>query len=153
MRLRSSGYAVGMHTGDTPNLADSFMAVARRIRHTHMSALEPFGLNPSQSRALHVLAREGRPMRLRALADHLRIVARSATDIVDSLETAELVARENDPADRRAVLVSLTDTGRVRLRDIDAARAKVAVELFDTLDPSERHDLQRILAKITADPL
>lgn len=138
-----------MHTGDTPNLADTFMAVARRIRHTHMSALEPFGLNPSQSRALHVLAREGKPMRLRSLADSLRIVARSATDVVDSLEAAGLVTREDDPADRRAVLVALTDAGRTQLHAIDDARSKVAVELFDSLEPAERDDLQRILHKIT----
>lgn len=140
-----------MHTGDSPNLADSFMAVARRIRHIHMGALEPFGLNPSQSRALHVLAREERPMRLRALADHLRIVARSATDIVDSLEAANLVTREDDPADRRAVLVSLTDEGRTRLDAIDSARRAVASELFDNLDSAERTELQRILEKITTE--
>ncbi|KZF02153.1 MAG: MarR family transcriptional regulator [Rhodococcus sp. (in: high G+C Gram-positive bacteria)] len=140
-----------MHTGDNPNLADSFMAVARRIRHVHMGALEPFGLNPSQSRALHVLAREARPMRLRALADHLRIVARSATDIVDSLESANLVVRDNDPADRRAVLVALTDEGRTRLDAIDSARRAVATELFDSLDSAERDELQRILGKITTE--
>lgn len=138
-----------MHTADTPNLADSFMAVARTIRHTHMSALEPFGLNPSQSRALHVLAREGKPMRLRTLADRLRIVARSATDVVDSLEGAGLVTRADDPADRRAVLVSLTEAGATQLHAIDDARSKVAVELFDTLEPKERDELQRILNKIT----
>ena len=141
----------GMHAADNPTLADSFMAVARRIRHTHMAALEPFGLNPSQSRALHVLARAGQPMRLRALADHLRIVARSATDVVDSLEAADLVTREDDPADRRAVLVSLTEAGRARLRAIDSARSKVGVELFDALDTAERAELQRLLAKITAE--
>ncbi|MET4048926.1 MULTISPECIES: MarR family transcriptional regulator [unclassified Rhodococcus (in: high G+C Gram-positive bacteria)] len=139
-----------MPTGDSPTIADSFMAVARRIRHTHMNALEPFGLNPSQSRALHVLAREGQPMRLRALADRLRIVARSATDIVDSLEAAALVIREPDPQDRRAVLVSLTDSGRTQLDAIDSARRAVATELFDTLDAEEREQLARILDKITA---
>lgn len=140
-----------MHTGDTPNLADALMAVARRIRHTHMSALEPFGLNPSQSRALHVLAREGRPMRLRALADHLRIVARSATDVVDSLEDAGSVARASDPHDRRAVLVSLTESGRTQLDAIDSARSVVATELFAALDASEKAELQRLLTKITED--
>ncbi|ORI17180.1 MarR family winged helix-turn-helix transcriptional regulator [Rhodococcus sp. 1168] len=139
-----------MPTGDSPTIADSFMAVARRIRHTHMNALEPFGLNPSQSRALHVLAREGQPMRLSALADRLRIVARSATDIVDSLESAALVIREPDPQDRRAVLVSLTDSGRTQLDAIDSARRAVATELFDTLDAEERKQLARILDKITA---
>ncbi|MEO7079454.1 MarR family winged helix-turn-helix transcriptional regulator [Rhodococcus sp. BP22] len=139
-----------MPTGDSPTIADSFMAVARRIRHTHMNALEPFGLNPSQSRALHVLAREGQPMRLSALADRLRIVARSATDIVDSLESAALVIREPDPQDRRAVLVSLTDSGRTQLDAIDSARRAVATELFDTLDAEDREQLARILDKITA---
>ncbi|MDJ0394454.1 MarR family transcriptional regulator [Rhodococcus sp. G-MC3] len=138
-----------MHTGDNPNLADSFMAVARTIRHTHMNALEPFGLNPSQSRALHVLAREGEPMRLRALAERLRIVARSATDVVDSLEAAGFVVRADDPADRRAVLVSLTEAGKTQLHAIDDARSRVAVELFDALDSVERDELQRILQKIT----
>jgi DNA-binding MarR family transcriptional regulator len=90
-------------------------------------------------------------MRLRALADHLRIVARSATDVVDSLEAADLVTREDDPADRRAVLVSLTEAGRARLRAIDSARSKVGVELFDALDTAERAELQRLLAKITAE--
>ncbi len=88
-------------------------------------------------------------MRLRALADRLRIVARSATDIVDSLEAAALVIREPDPQDRRAVLVSLTDFGRTQLDAIDSARRAVATELFDTLDAEEREQLSRILDKIT----
>ncbi len=151
MRLSGNvAMLTAMHSTGSPNLADSFMAVARRIRHTHMSALEPFGLNPSQSRALHVLAREGRPMRLRALADQLRIVARSATDVVDSLEAADLVCREDDPNDRRAVLVSLTDIGRTRLHAIDSARSEVAVEMFDVLTAAERDELQRLLNKLTA---
>ncbi|MCZ4518989.1 MarR family transcriptional regulator [Rhodococcus ruber] len=137
-----------MDPGPSTNLSESFMAVARRIRRSHMSALEPFGLNPSQSRALHVLAREQESMRLRDLAEHLRIVARSATDIVDSLESAQLVTRQPDPSDRRAVLVTLTDTGRALLDRIDDARRQVSSEMFDGLESAERVELNRLLAKI-----
>ncbi|OZC64692.1 MarR family transcriptional regulator [Rhodococcus sp. 15-725-2-2b] len=137
-----------METGHSPNLSDSFMAVARRIRRSHMAALEPFGLNPSQSRALHVLAREPESVRLRDLAEHLRIVARSATDIVDSLEAARLVTRQQDPSDRRAVLVELTDTGRALLDRIDDARRQVSSDMFDGLEPAERVELNRLLSKI-----
>ncbi|OZD04318.1 MarR family transcriptional regulator [Rhodococcus sp. 06-235-1A] len=137
-----------MEPGQSTNLSDSFMAVARRIRRSHMSALEPFGLNPSQSRALHVLAREPESMRLRDLAEHLRIVARSATDIVDSLEAAHLVTRQQDPSDRRAVLVELTETGRALLDRIDDARRQVSSEMFDCLEPTERVELNRLLSKI-----
>lgn len=137
-----------METGHSPNLSEQFMAVARQIRRSHMTALEPFGLNPSQSRALHVLAREPESVRLRDLAEHLRIVARSATDIVDSLEAAHLVTRQQDPSDRRAVLVELTDTGRALLDRIDDARRQVSSEMFDGLEPAERVELNRLLSKI-----
>ncbi|WP_051048014.1 MarR family winged helix-turn-helix transcriptional regulator [Rhodococcus sp. AW25M09] len=137
-----------MDTGHSPNLSEKFMAVARKIRRSHMTALEPFGLNPSQSRALHVLAREHDSVRLRDLAEHLRIVARSATDIVDSLEAAHLVTRQQDPNDRRAVLVELTDTGRALLDRIDEARRQVSSEMFDDLEPHERVELNRLLGKI-----
>ena len=137
-----------MNTEHSPNLSDSFMAVARRIRRSHMTALEPFGLNPSQSRALHVLARERDSVRLRDLAEHLRIVARSATDIVDSLEAVDLVTRVPDPSDRRAVLVQLTDTGRALLDRVDDARRQVSADMFDDLTPAERTELARLLHKI-----
>ena len=113
-----------------------------------MTALEPFGLNPSQSRAMHVLARERESVRLRDLAEHLRIVARSATDIVDSLEAAELVTRAPDPSDRRAVLVELTDAGRALLDRVDEARRQVSADMFDGLEPAERTELDRLLHKI-----
>lgn len=149
MRLQASLAMIrSMEPGQSTNLSDSFMAVARRIRRSHMSALEPFGLNPSQSRALHVLAREPESMRLRDLAEHLRIVARSATDIVDSLEAAHLVTRQQDPSDRRAVLVELTETGRALLDRIDDARRQVSSEMFDCLEPTERVELNRLLSKI-----
>jgi len=45
----------------------------------------------------------------------------------------------------------LTEAGRARLRAIDSARSKVGVELFDALDTAERAELQRLLAKITAE--
>ena len=137
-----------MNTEHSPHLSDSFMAVARRIRRSHMTALEPFGLNPSQSRALHVLARERDSVRLRDLAEHLRIVARSATDIVDSLEAVDLVTRVPDPSDRRAVLVQLTDAGRALLDRVDDARRQVSADMFDDLTPAERTELARLLHKI-----
>lgn len=150
MRWRASIASIrAMDSEHSPNPSDSLMAVARRIRRSHMAALEPSGVNPSQSRALHVLAREPDSVRLRDLAERLRIVARSATDIVDSLEAADLVARQQDPSDRRAVLVQLTDSGRALLDRIDQARKQVASEVFDGLEPSERIELNRLLNKIS----
>lgn len=137
-----------MDSWQSSNLTESIMAVARRVRRSHMSALKPLGLNPSQSRAMHVLARAEESVRLRDLADHLRIGPRSATEVVDSLESANLVSRRADPTDRRAVLVDLTETGRGVLDRINDARRHVSADLFDVLEPAERAELNRLMSKI-----
>ncbi|TDC32514.1 MarR family transcriptional regulator [Micromonospora sp. KC213] len=131
---------------DTPEetLPELFWAVARRLRHHSRRTLEPWEINPGHARALAVLIRHG-TIRLRALADHLHIAPRSATEVVDGLEDRGLVARRPDPADRRATLVTLTDEGTRVARAIRAARDADAERFFGHLSPADRDELTRIL--------
>lgn len=128
-------------------LPDAFWAVARQLREISRDALAPLHLTPSQSRALRVLARHGE-LRLGDLADHLRIAPRSATEVVDDLETAGLVRRQPDPADRRATLVGLTPGGQQRLAAIKAARRDGEERVFGRLSDADRRALARILARL-----
>ncbi|MFI6824811.1 MarR family winged helix-turn-helix transcriptional regulator [Micromonospora sp. NPDC050187] len=135
-------------TGDTDEpedgLAEAFWAVTRRLRHRTREALAPWDVTPAQSRALGVLIRHG-ALRPGALAEHLRIAPRSATEVVDDLEARRLVARRRDPADRRATLVAPTEEGRRVGATIHAARRTAAEDLFGSLPPSDREQLTRIL--------
>ncbi|MHA6795388.1 MarR family winged helix-turn-helix transcriptional regulator [Pseudonocardia bannensis] len=126
------------------SLAESFRGVARQLRHQTLRALAPWDITPSQARALGVLTRHG-PMRLGALSEYLRIVPRSATEVVDALEKGRLVERRPDPDDRRATLVALTSRGEKVAAGIRAARAAEAEEFFDRLDEADRTSLARIL--------
>jgi DNA-binding MarR family transcriptional regulator len=135
-------------TTDAAVLAETFWAVARRLRHRTKVALEPWELSPSLARALSVLARDG-DLRLSALADKLRIVPRSATEVVDDLQRLGLVARRADPDDRRAVLVALTDAGEQTSRAILQARQAEGERFFAALDASDRADLARVLRKLS----
>jgi DNA-binding MarR family transcriptional regulator len=129
-------------------LAELFWTVARRLRHLGRDALEPGQVTPSQARAIKVLARHG-AVRPGVLADHLRIAARSATEVVDDLQERGLVERGPDPADRRATLVSLTRAGREAGERIRAARQAETERFFGALDPADRAELARILGKLT----
>ncbi len=91
-------------------------------------------------------------MRLRDLAERLRIAPRSATDVVDQLESRGLVERAADPADRRAVRIRLTDGGRGLLRRVHEARRTEAADFFAVLAPADRAELARLLARVAADP-
>ncbi|MGU3436008.1 MarR family winged helix-turn-helix transcriptional regulator [Actinomycetes bacterium M1A6_2h] len=136
-----------MHSRDR-DLSDSFMTVARDIRRRQMSALEPFGLSPSHSRALRVLARADQPVRPGYLAERLHIVPRSATDVIDALEQSGYVERRSDPADRRAVLIELTDAGHALVQELSEVRHRTSSDLFDVLDPAERDQLRALLDRV-----
>ncbi|MEJ8280006.1 MarR family winged helix-turn-helix transcriptional regulator [Pseudonocardia spirodelae] len=131
------------------DLVDAFWAVARSLRHASAGRLAGWGLTPSQARALGTLVRHGE-MRPGALAAHLRITPRSATEVVDALAGLGLVERGTDPADRRAVLVRVTDAGAATARDVRAARADGAEALFGRLSDADRAELGRILAVLRA---
>lgn len=130
-------------------LADSFWSVARQLRHLSRTSLEPWNISPSHSRAVVVLMRHGE-MRLSELSDHLRIAARSATEVVDALQEHGFVERRPDPADRRATLVALTEQGWRAGAAIREARSKQTQEFFEVLSPEDRADLVRILRRLGA---
>ncbi|WNM38162.1 MarR family transcriptional regulator [Micromonospora halotolerans] len=139
-----------MTGSDEESLAETFWAVARRLRHQSKRTLEPWEINPGHARALAVLMRHG-AVRLSALAEHLRIAPRSATEVVDGLAERGLVERRPDPVDRRATLVALTAEGDRVGEAIRVARAAEAERFFGALDPADRDELTRILRRLRDD--
>jgi DNA-binding MarR family transcriptional regulator len=129
------------------SLSEAFRSVAHRLRTTSQETLAPWDVTPSHLRALRVLMRHG-VMRLSELSFHLHIAPRSATEVVDALETRGLVRRRPDPDDRRATLVELTEHGKGVMEAIRTARGNEAERLFDRLSPGDREHLGRILRQL-----
>jgi DNA-binding MarR family transcriptional regulator len=140
---------------DEPALDELLMGAARALRRRWSAGLDEvdgLDLSPHDARALRAIGRHG-PTRLGVVADHLRIAPRSATDVVDRLESRGLVSRAPDPADRRAMTVSLTDRGVGVLAQVDERRKEGAADFFGALTPAQRHTLSSLLAKLDAEPV
>ena len=133
--------------GGDESLADAFGAVARQLREKSAETLAPWDITPAHLRALRVLARH-ETMRLSELSDHLQIAPRTATEVVDALQARDLVRRRADPADRRAILVEVTERGAGMLAEIRATRGTEAGRIFGRLGPADRAELARILSKL-----
>jgi DNA-binding MarR family transcriptional regulator len=129
------------------SLADLILGSARAMRRRWAAGLAPWELSPHQARALRVVARS-EPTRMGVVAEHLRIAPRSATEVLDGLQERGLVRRLADPADRRAVLVELTDEGRALLAEVDAARDRESAAYLAALTTREQGDLARLLRKL-----
>jgi len=132
---------------DDESLAEAFGAIARRLREKSAETLAPWDITPAHLRALRTLARHG-TMRLSELSDHLQIAPRSATEVADALQARGLVRRRDDPADRRATLVEVTEHGSDVLGQIRATRGPEAGRVFGSLGPDDRAELARILRQL-----
>ncbi|GAA2304812.1 hypothetical protein GCM10010149_63130 [Nonomuraea roseoviolacea subsp. roseoviolacea] len=135
---------------DDMELSELVHLVSRRLRHGWKNRLEPLGLNPGQARALRALVDAGRPLRMVQLAEQLRIVPRSVTPVIDTLEERGLVRREVDPANRRSTLVVITDAGREVYERVREARRAAGHDLFAVLTDEQRDQLGELLGTVEA---
>ncbi|HVB50733.1 MAG TPA: MarR family transcriptional regulator [Acidimicrobiales bacterium] len=94
-------------------------------------------LSPSQISALATLEEFG-PVRISALATHESIDPSVATRVVASLETQGLTERHDDPEDKRACLIDLSDVGRRALDELWSERTIGLSSRLERLTPNER---------------
>jgi DNA-binding MarR family transcriptional regulator len=96
----------------------------------------PRELSLTSASTMSTLSRTG-PLRLTALAAVEGVAQPSMTALVTGLEKAGLVERRTDSADRRVVLVALTEEGREHLRTRRQAGAEWFTGLVDQLSEED----------------
>lgn len=112
------------------------MAMARLVRRARQEATTA-DMTHSMLSALAVISNLDAPT-LGEVAAAERVTPPTVTKIVGRLEDVGLVAREQDPDDRRVVRVRLTDAGR---RFVDRARSRASAYMarrLRTLSDDER---------------
>jgi DNA-binding MarR family transcriptional regulator len=139
--------------GTTPEaLAEAFFGVGRllRGRGSYRSAgPRRDRLTFARGALLAALDTDG-PQRMGHLAHRLGVVPRTITPMVDALEDSGLVTREDDPDDRRATMLRITDAGRSELTRSRSDRKSTIDEVFEVLSDSERTELAGALDKLRA---
>jgi DNA-binding MarR family transcriptional regulator len=101
-------------------------------------------LTPSQVSALSTLEEFG-AMRISTIATYESLGAPAATRVVASLEELELVTRTNDPQDKRASLIALTELGRRTLSELWRLRTLDITTMLERLSPKERATIEAAL--------
>lgn len=99
-----------------------------------------------QTRLLGVL--RDRTPTMNELATLLGLDKSSATGLVDRAVRRGLVRRVASTADRRVVLVDLTDAGRALVADVAAGFASDIVTLLERLSPRDRSALVRLVSRL-----
>lgn len=120
----------------------STRAENRRMLHDSGGA----ALSSTDSWLLERVVASG-PVRMSQLAEWMAVDKSTITTEIRRLEQSGLVSRGTDPSDRRAVLVTPTEAGRVAIE----RHRKVATDVYNTLvgkwNQQDRADFSRLLGR------
>ncbi|WP_396655238.1 MarR family winged helix-turn-helix transcriptional regulator [Microbacterium sp.] len=125
--------------------------LSRHLDRARRAAFQRSDLELWEWDVLSALRRAGEPYQLspKQLLQQTLVSSGTMTNRIDRLVGRRLVRREADPGDRRGVLVTLTDDGRVR---VDAAITRLVdaeAVLLSSLSRSDRERLAALLRKLS----
>jgi len=109
-----------------------------------------YGLNFGEFDVLATLRRSGDPYQLTPgqLLETLMLTSGAMTNRLDKLEQRELIQRQPDPSDRRAVQVQLTETGLDLINRAVVAHVENENRMLAALTDSEQQQLAGLLKKL-----
>ncbi|WP_284743509.1 MarR family winged helix-turn-helix transcriptional regulator [Amycolatopsis sp. RTGN1] len=140
-------------TSAIADLAHRLRPLVFRLYHQVRRQTPQLTLTLTQGSVLSELVNGG-PRRMSALAEFERVKLPSMTDVVSRLERLGLATRAPDPADRRAVLVDVTDEGRRFYAEMVTAREEFLRERLIAMDDADRAAIEAALpalAKLLVD--
>jgi DNA-binding MarR family transcriptional regulator len=142
---------------ERPDLDCSPMGIIGRIsqlqREVHLAQRATFarhGLDAPSFDVLAALRRAGPPYQLTptALMRTALVTSGAITQRLDRLEERGLITRERSEADGRAVVVTLTDTGRKALDDALPDHLETERALLAGLSETDRAQLAALLRRV-----
>ena len=83
------------------------------------------------------------------ISDHMEISAAAASQLVEKLVQSGLLERQEDPADRRAKLLTLSTRGLALIETGIEARSRWVDELVSMLTPAEYEQVAAALGTLT----
>jgi DNA-binding MarR family transcriptional regulator len=126
---------------DDGQFAGALIRLSLAVQYVHQDLGRSYDLTPQQAVLVRSLL-DG-PVGMAELSDRLHVEKSTLTGLVDRAERRGLVDRTSDPADRRALRVALTQTGRVLADDFDQAVVRALMEHLAGLPPDIVEQLRR----------
>ncbi len=113
-------------------------------------ALRHHRLSRAGRGALAVLEGAGQPLSPTAIAERLIVTTASVTSLLDTLERRGLVERRPDPADRRRLLIVITQDGKDIVDQFLPEVVALQTAALATLTEAQRRQLVELLTTLGA---
>jgi MarR family transcriptional regulator for hemolysin len=128
------------------SVSTALVIASRKWRRTVHDMLSAYHVSEACATPLLIAARLGEPVRQVALAEMIRIEGPSLVRLLDQLCAANLVRREEDPDDRRAKIISLTDEGRQVTERVEQQLTGLRADVLKGFTRTELQTALRVLS-------
>jgi MarR family transcriptional regulator for hemolysin len=129
------------------DLATALAQAARAYRAGADKVAASYGLSEATGLPVLLIGRLGEQgVRPGVLADALGLEPSSLVRVIDQLIAANLLSRQDDPIDRRAKILSLTDAGRKIASLMECALIPFRQQVFGAFAPADVEACLRVLA-------
>lgn len=139
-----------MHTDNELIIKEIVGAIRQLVRAVYLDSSKMsrgFGLTGPQSGILHNIAIYG-PLSSADLSRKLYVTPSNITGIIDRLEKKGLVKRIRKEADRRIVLITLTQKGKNLSRSLPDPIEKMLISGLVDLEPEQVRKLSKAMKQI-----
>jgi len=125
---------------------DSYIKLNRAtnsVNRRHLQVTRQYGLTPSQFAVMEALLHLG-PLCQRTISEKVLLSTGNLTTVIDNLEHHDWVTRTREKADRRMVMIALTDKGHALIEPAFQLNLKLILEEFAVLSEVEQAELSRL---------
>lgn len=133
-------------------VSSTLVIAARKWRRTSHGVLSAFNVSEACATPLLTASRLGEAVRQVTLADYIGIEGPSLVRLLDQLCAAGLMRRDEDPADRRAKTVALTQQGRFVTQKMEDELVTLRAQALKGISRSDLEATLRVLSAFTAGP-
>jgi MarR family transcriptional regulator for hemolysin len=130
------------------HITGGVVAASRQWRRVCQTTLMNVGVTEACAGPLLMIARLGEGVRQVTVAQACGLESPSLVRLLDQLGKAGLVQRTEDPTDRRAKSLSLTDEGRALANSIEEELIRLRRDIFSHIDPADLDATLRVFKAI-----
>ncbi|AIP32904.1 marR family protein [Paraburkholderia xenovorans LB400] len=127
------------------SVSSTLVGASRRWRRTSHEVLAAFNVSEACATPLLIAGRLGKDIRQGVLAEHVGIEGPSLVRLLDQLCEAGLMQRHEDPDDRRAKTVTLTDEGRAITAQMEEELVNLRARVLKGVTRTELETTLRVL--------
>lgn len=149
--MRKNIKSYGIENDQNLKLLIALTRTTQAVHKRSGNIFEQGGLTTAQFSVLEALYHKGE-MTISEIMKTILSTPGNMTVVIKNLEKEKLITKNDNPEDKRATLIRITEKGNKLIENIFPKHIKDLEDCFSTLSSEEKENIIKLLKKLTSKP-